>query len=147
MARSTGDDDPLTVDEALTVPVPARRVWSALTVPAERARWWSYLDLDAARGGRFEETWTDDAGAVRVTRGQVIDVVPHRLLRLTWVDEGWAHDTEVRILLEESAAGTSVRVLHTGWERLPDGRALVAAHRAGWRMHLEDLRRAVEGGP
>jgi hypothetical protein len=38
-----------------------------------------------------------------------------------------------------------IRLLHTGWEALSDGAALAEEHRVGWRLHLEDLRRCVEG--
>jgi hypothetical protein len=35
-------------------------------------------------------------------------------------------------------------VRHVGWESLPGAAALVAAHREGWRLHLDALRRFVE---
>lgn len=131
--------------EQLRVAAPADRVWTALTVAEQRRRWWPYLDLDATVGGRFEERWTDDAGAAKVTSGTVLDTVPNRLLRMTWADEDWGNETEVTLHVEPVGPGaTLVTVLHRGWSGLPGGDELLEAHRTGWRMHLEHLRRAAE---
>lgn len=135
-----GGPDPL-VCEAVLVAAPAERVWSAITDAHQRAGWWPYLDLDPSPGGRFEERWTDGAGNEVVTSGRVLEVAPPHLLRLSWQDDGWPAATEVELCLEPQQAGTLVRVRHTGWSTLPDAQALVRDHRAGWRMHLEDLRR------
>ena len=128
----------LLVHEAVVVPAPPERVWSLVIHPAG---WWPYLELDAVPGGRFEERWQEI-----VTSGDVLDVDPPRLLRLSWKDEGWPAATEVELRLEPAAEGTLVTVRHTGWAALPDAETLVAGHRAGWRMHLEDLRRVASEG-
>ncbi len=129
------------------VPAPPERVWDAIVDDARRGAWWSYLRLDARPGGRLEERWTDALGAEVVTSGEVVDAVPLRGLRLTWADEGWPAATVVDISLEPCPAGTAVTVRHTGWDRLPGGDALAAAHAAGWRAHLDDLRRLFDPPP
>ncbi len=129
------------VRETVLVPAPPERVWSLVAEPDGRAGWWPYLDLDATPGGRFEERWTDAAGHEVTTSGDVLDVEPPRLLRLSWKDDGWPAVTEVELRLEPQSGATLVTVRHTGWSALPDAAALVADHRAGWRMHLDDLRR------
>lgn len=40
--------------------------------------------------------------------------------------------------------GTVVRIRESGWQRLDDSQALAADHRAGWRVHLTNLRRHLE---
>lgn len=135
------------VHEAVVVPAPRQDVWRAVVDAEERARWWPYLHLDARAGGRMEERWTDASGAKVVTAGEVVEVIPPRLIRLTWGDDGWPAATEVELRLERQRGGTLVAVRHTGWDPLPDARALVADHRAGWRAHLEDLGALFDGMP
>ena len=135
----------LAVHEAGVVAARREDVWRAIVDAEARAGWWPYLDLDAAPGGRMEERWTDGAGAEVVTAGEVVEVIEPRLLRLTWKDDGWPAATEVELRLERQQGGTLVAVRHTGWDSFPDPRALVAAHRAGWRAHLEDLRSLLRG--
>ena len=122
------------VSESVLVPAPQERVWSLIVEVEGRARWWPYLELDASSGGRMEERWNDV-----VTTGEVLEVDPPRLLRLSWRDDGWPSTTEVELRLESEQGATRVTVRHSGWERLPDAEALVAAHRTGWRAHLADL--------
>jgi uncharacterized protein YndB with AHSA1/START domain len=122
------------VRESVLVAAPPERVWSLIAGAEERARWWPYLDLDASPGGRMEERWDDTR-----TTGEVLEVDPPRLLRLSWKDDGWPAATEVELRVEPDHDGARVTVRHTGWEPLPDAETLVAAHRAGWRAHLDDL--------
>ena len=89
----------------------------------------------------MEERWTDAAGHELRTTGEVLEVDPPRLLRLSWKDDGWPASTEVELRLEPRPEGTLVTVRHSGWAALPDAGTLVGEHRAGWRAHLDDLRR------
>jgi len=50
----------------------------------------------------------------------------------------------VTIDLVPVAAGTEIRLRHTGFEQLPDAAHLAADHRAGWQIHLADLATAAE---
>jgi uncharacterized protein YndB with AHSA1/START domain len=133
------------VDESVMIAASARDVWRAIVQAEARAGWWEYLDLDATVGGRFEERWTDGEGRDVVTSGVVTEVVVDRLLALSWADDDWPTATRVELRLREMGGTTSVRLLHTGWAALPDGAALAEEHRAGWPVHLDDLRRFVEG--
>lgn len=135
----------MVVEEAVDIAAPVNQVWRALVDPEIRAGWWDYLTLDAQVGGRFEEYWTDPDGRAVRTAGEVTELVEPWLLRLDWADDGWPARTEVEVRLRATGAGTSVRLRHTGWDRLPDGPALAVAHGDGWRLHLTNLRRCVEG--
>ncbi|MEU4447125.1 SRPBCC domain-containing protein [Actinosynnema sp. NPDC050801] len=132
------------VDESTSIAKPAADVWRAITVAELRAGWWGDLDLDATVGGRFEEPWTDGDGREVLTSGTVTEVVPDQLLVLSWADEDWPATTRVEVRLTENGGTTSVRLRHSGWGALPGGEALAAEHRAGWRLHLNNLRTYVE---
>ena len=130
--------------EAVTVRAPAPAVWASLVDPQRRQRWWSYLELEPVEGGGVLERWRDEGGKSLTTTGTVVEVVPERLLRMTWRDDGWPASTEVELTLAPIEDGTSVTVRHRGWAALPDPTGLVAAHAGGWRAHLEELRRHTE---
>jgi uncharacterized protein YndB with AHSA1/START domain len=131
------------ITESMVVHASAGRVWRAVADPDARLRWWSYLVLEAVVGSRWEEHWTLD-GARRVTSGTVLVAHPRELLRLSWADDDWPATTEVDLTLEDRGARTTVRVVHRGWQALPEGAALRRAHVAGWRHHLRNLRAALE---
>lgn len=146
--------DAVEVDVVIRVVAPAPSVWRALVDPTLRSRWWGHLELDAVAGTRFAERWTDPDGEEKVTSGQVVDVRPPHLLRLTWADDDWLAPTEVLVTLsapdpegqgaQTSTAETAVRVRHTGFEGLPEAGRLAEEHSAGWRTHLTNLRDAVQ---
>ncbi len=70
----------------------------------------------------------------------------NRLPRLTWSDDNWPVETQVEISLSPTPGGTLVRVRHSGFERLTDGRRLATEHGAGWQLHLSNLRSLAEDG-
>ncbi|MBB5078529.1 SRPBCC family protein [Nonomuraea endophytica] len=129
------------VDESLLIPAPPERVWRALTDALDRAEWWGYIDLDVTPGGKVEERWSDDSGHPMLTQGVVTEVEEGRMFRFTWSYTDRPVATAVEITLTPAEAGTVVRVLEVGWNHLPDGPATAADHRAGWRIHLTNLRR------
>ncbi|MEU4332232.1 SRPBCC family protein [Nonomuraea dietziae] len=136
----------MSVDETAVVAASAERVWRAFADHDDRAEWWHYLYLEPVAGGSLEERWTDEHGTPVVTRGEVTHAAAPKLLAFTWADEGQEASTDVEITLTPLQAGTEVRIRETGWERLPDGPSLAADHRAGWRVHLANLRRHVAPG-
>ena len=125
------------------LPGPPETVWRLLVHP--QAWWGEHVSLDARVGGQFRETWADDRGRITVTSGTVGRCEPPALLELSWRDDDWPASTTVRFTLVAQAAGTDLRLVHEGWDRLPAaGRtALLQAHEAGWNHHLDNLARAL----
>ena len=122
-------------------------MWAAIADPERRRRWWPQLDLEARAGGQLLERWHDERGAQQWTRGEVLEAEPGRRLRCSWRDDGWPAATELDVVL--SSAGpdaTEIVLRHAGWEGLPDGAALRAAHARGWSAHLADWKAHAEGG-
>lgn len=139
------DWDNTAIDESITIRAPARLVWRALVDPGVRFRWWGYLDLDPVVGGRVTEVWEGPDGTMH-TNGVITAMEEERMLRMDWADEGWDSTADVLFELRpfDGAGGTVVRLRETGLGRLPGGAAIAEEHRAGWRMHLANLRRCVE---
>jgi uncharacterized protein YndB with AHSA1/START domain len=132
------------IDEAIVIAAPASVVWSTLVDAHRRRHWWPYLELDAVIGGRLVERWSRPDGTEVTTSGSVRDVVADRLLCVRWADDDWPAETEVTITVTPTGGGTTVRVRHVGRRQLRDGERLAADHRAGWRVHLTNLRDHAE---
>jgi hypothetical protein len=108
----------------------------------QMAAWWPMashsVGLDQATsvkvepgvGGRIIETLRDGATSVWGT----IDVwEPPAKLRFSW-HPGTSEDeaTTVEVLFHESGAATTVELIHTGWERRPNGAAMLEQYDSGW---------------
>ena len=138
------EDAPDEVVERVEVRAPASEVWDAVVDGVRRGRWWSHLELEPVAGGRLVERWTASTGRTVTTTGAVLELVPERLLRLSWRDDDWPAPTTVELTLTPSPLGTTATVRHAGWGALPDPAGLATAHGEGWRAHLQALRRHVE---
>lgn len=127
------------------IAAPIERVWACLTDRRAIRRWFGpHMRLDARPGGWFTEVWRDGVRTVTTT-GRVLHITPPSSLVLSWRDEDWSADTKVSITLDPLDQSTHLRLVHSGWLTLgAEALALAEAHRAGWRIHLESLRRFVE---
>ncbi len=142
-------DNPDDLRLTVAIRADAASIWNAITLDDQRRRWWPYLELQARAGGDVVERWHDADGREQWTRGQVLDMEPHRRLRCSWRDDGWPAATQVEIALGDGDedGSTQVALRHSGWQQLADGAALRAAHLQGWSMHLAHLKAFVEGRP
>jgi uncharacterized protein YndB with AHSA1/START domain len=131
------DVEPLTL--RVTVNAPSSRVWNAVLQPED---WWQGFSLQPWVTGAVVEHWTSD-GRARLTQGEVLALVPQRLLRLSWADDDWDATTTVEFdVAVLDSDRTEVRVTHIGWEQFGDRASdMRMAHEAGWRYHLDQLRR------
>jgi uncharacterized protein YndB with AHSA1/START domain len=144
----TGSRTVLQVDETIEVEAPVERVWRALAEPDLLAAWWDGMSLDLRAGGRFVERWIDEHGRRCTTSGAVETCEPPQHAVLSWADDDWSTSTWVEITVESLGRLRSLlRVRHVGWERFADGVRLAAAHRDGWRHHLENWARAASQVP
>lgn len=122
---------------------PQAAVWHCLIRPD---LWFGPgVRLEPVLGGMFHEPWRDQDGEHH-TRGRVSEFDAPNRLALTWRDDDWRFETEVRVELGAVGAGTRIALTHAGWAEAPDDERarLMAAHAAGWQGHLESLARAAE---
>ncbi len=130
------------------------RVWRAVTDHREFGAWFR-VRLD----GPFE--------AGKVARGQITypgkehlrweatvqKIEPERLFSFTWhpyavdpdVDYAGEPPTLVEFTLEKTATGTLLRIVESGFDRLPEKRRLEAFPRndGGWSQQIENIARHV----
>ncbi len=77
------------------------------------------LRFEGGEGGRFVEDFGDELFEV----GRILTWQPARHLAFTWRDRSFCPDetTRVDVRFEPAAAGTRVRLEHSGWSALPPG--------------------------
>lgn len=122
---------------------PPGRVWAALTEPDLLARWLMPNDFTPVVGHRFtfRTEPLPEQGFDGVIRCEVLDLLPERLLRISW--RGGELDTTVTWTLVAEGRGTRLFIEHAGFDP-DDPRQLRTAGilGQGWRSHL--LRRLAE---
>jgi uncharacterized protein YndB with AHSA1/START domain len=110
-------------------------LWSALTDPRRLARWIAEVEGDLRLGGAFRATFTSGWEGP----GRVDVCEPPRRLLVTMTP---GHEDETVIEADLAADGDQTRLVIE--ERgLP--LAEVAAHGAGWQVHVEDLAAHLAG--
>ncbi|WP_433161379.1 SRPBCC domain-containing protein [Kribbella sp. CA-247076] len=126
--------------KTVVVPVGPERAFEVFT--AEMSAWWPLathsvmeekarnVRLEGAVGGRIVEY--DDAGEVG-SWGTVSEWDPPRSVSFSWhpgTDPQQAG--QVTVTFTAVAGGTEVQLVHTGWERRPDGARARTGYNAGW---------------
>lgn len=113
----------------------AADLWSALTDPDRLRRWLADVEGDLRVGGAFTASFTSSwTGPGRVDACEA----PSRLL-VTTGEPG--EETQIEAVLTPEGEGTRLVIEERG---LP--LAEVAAHGAGWQVHVEDLETYLAGG-
>ena len=89
--------------------------------------------VESAKDGR-EAVW-----------GKIVAWEPPTRLHFTWRPgfDADTPDTEVEVTFSAEGEGTRVELVHTGWEKLPDGAKSRAGYDGGWDGVLEAYRQAV----
>ena len=106
------------IDATVTYPHPVDRVWAALTSSEALAAWFMPNDFKPIVGHRFTFR-TRPARAMGfdgIVRCEVLELAPPK--RMVWSWAGGNIDTTVTFTLEESAAGTRLRMHQVGFDGL-----------------------------
>lgn len=143
------------IEKSVELKAPVTRVWRALTDYREFGTWFR-VRLD----GPFEPG--------RTVRGQITypgyehlkweavvqKMEPERLFSFTWhpyaIDPNQDYSSEVPTLveftLEKIAGGTLLRVVESGFDKLPDKRRLEAfrMNEGGWGEQMKNIAQHVE---
>ena len=104
------------IDATVTYPHPVDRVWAALTSSDALAAWLMPNDFKPAVGHRFTFRTSPAPGFDGIVRCEVLELDPPR--RMVWTWAGGNIDTTVTFTLEETAAGTRLRMHQVGFHGL-----------------------------
>ncbi len=153
-ASITPDQDSIVTE--IDIAAPPSRVFEALTDPAQLMRWFTDAScpvkswqMDARPGGSY--SYATEKGNFEVNgvsefqcHGEIVKFDPPRLLVYTWISN-WHLEpqrrTTVRWELTPTAAGTHLRVTHSGLAQEPEARK---DYSGGWPGVVEKLRQFAE---
>ncbi|HSD20847.1 MAG TPA: SRPBCC family protein [Anaeromyxobacter sp.] len=138
-----------------SIPVAARSIvarsphdlWPLVGTAAGIEKWIAHVErFDAELGGGFRLT-SRYQGREIVEEGTVEELSPESRVALSWewAGESWGAPTRVEFHIDPDPAGSSLLILHSGFDRLAPERRLAARrnYAAAWPEVLEDLRRLV----
>lgn len=143
------------IERTVEIRAPLARVWRALADAEEFGRWFG-VDLAGQRfvaGTTVKGRITHPGYEHVVFEAQVERVEPERHLSFRWhpyaVDPGVDYSSEPRTLvefdLEPSANGTRLRLVESGFDRLPPARRRDAfrMNGQGWDAQMKNIERHV----
>lgn len=144
-ASSWGDDVPVLARAVL--PRAAADLWPLIATGPGLDKWVAHVDrFDAAEGGAFRLT-SRYQGRQVVEEGRIEEITTESRVVLSWewAGEGWGAPTRVEFLIEPEASGSSLNVIHSGFENVAADRRLAARknYAIAWPDVLADLRRLV----
>jgi uncharacterized protein YndB with AHSA1/START domain len=145
---------PEQIERETVIAAPVERVWALLTEAEHLGRWFgdAGAELDLRPGGALSLSWE----RYGVVRGRVVDVDAPRRFSYRWAVLREQHGSEpvegnstlVEFTLEAEGAGTRLRVVESGFDKLfadpaeQDERA--EDNRKGWASELDELRDYAE---
>jgi uncharacterized protein YndB with AHSA1/START domain len=143
------------IEKQVTLRAPRSRVWRALTTPKEFGTWFGVkLDGGAFTEGAAVRGRITHPGYEHLTMEMLIErIEPERYFSYRW--HPYAHDpgvdysseptTLVEFTLDETAGGTLLTVVESGFDRIPAARRAEAfrMNDQGWSAQLESIERHV----
>jgi uncharacterized protein YndB with AHSA1/START domain len=151
--------DPDRVERSIELRAPRSRVWRAISNPKEFGAWFGLgepLELvgDFVPGAKIAGKWRGDGRDI-IEHFCTIDAVePERRLSFHWVPyevpEGDDHakhvQTRIEFRLEDTAGGTRLTVIESGFTKLPpDKQYKRDQNQDGWTLQLQSIAQHIHG--
>jgi len=145
------DEVPDAIERELILPVARERVWAALTQSRSLSAWFgTRATVDLRPGGAVTFVWDDPSGDQFVNSGVIEVVEPPRRFAFRWHAHDGQHaspppdspTTRVEFTLDDHPEGTRLRLVESGFARLPAdfGRGPARDRNTrGWDRELGDL--------
>lgn len=135
------------VVRSIEIQAPPVAVWRWFGSEAALRRWISpTLEIDLRIGGHYRLTGPDASNRIS---GTVLELVPEERLVLSWLEEdaGWVNPARLELTLTPSERGTTVMLVHDGFEGVgtPRWSGIADAYERGADRHrvLERLAELV----
>jgi uncharacterized protein YndB with AHSA1/START domain len=146
------------IEKSVELKAPVSRVWRALTDHHEFGSWFRVkLDGPFVPGRTVRGQITYPGYEHLKWEAVVQKMEPERLFSFTWhpyaIDPNQDYSSEVPTLVEftlqKIAAGTLLRVVESGFDKLPDKRRLEAfrMNEGGWSEQMKNIAQHVEQAP
>jgi len=150
---SVVDESTFTVRRTLDIAASVAKVWAAITEPEHISRWFGRAQFDGSAAGSTGTLTWEGYGSVPV-RIEAVDAP--RSISYRWANDDAlgqlpsevteTNSTVFTFTLEETAGGTRLTVVETGFEVTSAPAANLESHRQGWDGELDKLVALVEGG-
>jgi uncharacterized protein YndB with AHSA1/START domain len=146
------------IERTVEMMAPVSRVWRALTDHEEFGKWFR-VKLDGPFiPGRATTGRISFAGYEHLRWEAVVQKMePERLFSFTWhpyavdADKDYSGEapTLVEFTLEKTATGTLLRVVESGFDKIPSYRRdeAMRMNSKGWQIQTENIRQHVEQAP
>ena len=143
------------IEKTIELKAPVSRVWRALTDHREFGIWFRVRMDGPFEPGRTVRGQITHPGYEHLKWEAVVQKMePERLFSFTWhpyaIDPNQDYSSEVptlvEFILEKTATGTLLRVVESGFDKLPDKRRLEAfrMNETGWSEQMKNIARHVE---
>lgn len=144
------------IEKTIDIKAPIARVWRALTDHEEFGTWFRVrLEGPFVVGQTSRGRITYPGYEHLAWEAVVQEMDPERLFSFTWhpyaveqdVDYSKEPPTLVEFTLEQTAEGTRLRVVESGFDKIPAGRRPEALrmNEGGWSEQVKNIARHVEG--
>lgn len=142
------------IEKRMELKAPRSRVWRALASTREFREWFG-MDLEGefTEGATLKGSPSNPRYAHMKVEFRVERMDPERYFAYRWhpypndpaVDYSKEPMTLVEFFLEETAAGTDLRIVESGFDALPADRRAEAfrANEGGWKGQIENIARHV----
>ncbi|NGQ96625.1 SRPBCC domain-containing protein [Brevibacillus sp. SYP-B805] len=139
------------VERSVVIHAPLQVVWELLATQEGMRRWFEEdMEIDVRIGGKHRHV---DKETGQLITGEVLELVPHQRLVLSWLEDGpdtdWVHPIRFSFTLAEHPEGTVVHFVTDGFEKIgkPTWWQTFEAYDRGADRHklLWKLREAAEG--
>lgn len=140
------------VEQEAYIEAMPEQVWQVMAGAEGIKQWLGPSQYEAREGApvRFD---VNHGGRQYIMSGEVTRCDPPRKLAFTWTEQEVGHDpwpvpTLVTLTLSPEGSGTRVRLVHSGFERLPNAKVEHESYVQGWavRPALQGLKKLVENG-
>jgi len=143
------------IEKTIELKAPVSRVWHALTDHREFGAWFRVRLDGPFAAGKTVRGKLDYPGYEHLTwEATVQKLEPERLFSFTWhpyaIDPNYDYSSEpstlVEFTLEKTTAGTLLRVVESGFDRIPSHRRQEAFFRneGGWSQQMKNIALHVE---
>jgi uncharacterized protein YndB with AHSA1/START domain len=146
------------IEKTIEIKAPLSRVWRALTDHREFGAWFRVRLDGPFVPGQVSRGQITYPGKEHLRWEAVVQKMePERLFSFTWhpyaidpkEDYSKEPSTLVEFTLEKTAGGTLLRVVESGFDKIPDKRRLEAfrMNDGGWSIQIKNIAQHVEQAP
>ncbi len=143
------------IEQSITIKAPVSRVWKALTDYQEFGTWFRVRLEGPFVAGQAARGHITYPGYEHIRFEAIIrEIEPERYFSFTWhpyaidpkVDYSGEPPTLVEFTLEKTAEGTQLRVVESGFDKIPSHRRDEAfrMNEGGWKEQMGNIARHVE---